>query len=66
MLIYFAIGKCEEDETKTHKARSYKVEQSVSLALYQDPPDQDRYQFTTFKDDLKVDIDVAVAALMCL
>ena len=53
MLIYFAIGKCEEDETKTHDTRGHKVQRSMSLALDQDSPNQDWDKFAAFEDNLE-------------
>ena len=53
MLIYLAIGKCEEDETKTHDTRGHKVQGSMSLALDQDSPNQDWDKFAAFEDNLE-------------
>ena len=50
---HLAVGQGEEDETEAHEGRRSEVHQPVPLALYEDPPDQHRYELAAFEYDLE-------------
>ena len=50
---HLAVGQAEEDQAEAHEAGGSEVHQTVPLALYEDPADEDRDELTAFKDDLE-------------